>query len=107
MVPDIRQAIQVLFSKAERSGVALAYADEFSVIGRIDGIPVHNFQKPGHAGDLTLRLSPNGTCSTDEQILYESKDAVMWNGEENPETFLGALFDSDLLRRYSPLKLTA
>lgn len=89
-VQETRSAITKLSKTAARFGVTLFCADEFRVIGEIDGVPAFNFQRPGKLGDFVYRLAPDGSCSVGPEILSDSVHAAKWNGEQ-PEAFLNAL----------------
>ena len=91
--PDIdfiHSVVLELAQKAARYGVEARYADEFRIIGQIDGVPVYNFQRPGEIDELVFRLSPNGSCSVGEEILTDSSVAQVWDGSDSAE-FLHSL----------------
>lgn len=92
--PDIdfiHSVVLKLAKKAAKYGVEARYADEFRLIGPIDGVPIYNFQRPGEPEELVFRLSPNGSCSVGEEILTDSSVAQVWDGRQNPTDFLRAL----------------
>lgn len=92
--PDIdfiKGVVQDMAAKAQRFGITVMYADEFRLIGKIDGIPTYNFQRPGEPDEFVFRLSPNGSCSVGNEILMDSSVAFVWDGKEDPAAFLYTL----------------
>ncbi|MBI4120514.1 MAG: hypothetical protein HY454_03550, partial [Parcubacteria group bacterium] len=92
--PDISFVKDVVFQiakKAREFDITAKYADEFRVIGKIDGIPTYNFQRPGEPDELVFRLAPNGTCSIGDEILADSSVAKVWDGIQDPVSFLQSL----------------
>lgn len=90
-VDFIQSVVKELARVAERYGIEARYADEFRVIGKVEEVPVYNFQRPGEPQELVFRLSPNGSCSVGDEILTDSSVAKVWDGRCDPTAFLLSL----------------
>ncbi len=88
---QMRTDMEHLIAKAERLGIRVFLSDE---LRRHDGNDLFKgfYMETLPQGANIFRLSPDGSCSRDSEVLYSAEHSPKWVTEEEPSAFLARIF---------------
>lgn len=87
----IRQAMLGLVEGSKKSGVTVLLSDEIRMAENMGDLYERFAVRSIAQDDMIFRLTPNGTCSINKEIIAVSDIAEQWNKTEPPHAFMKRL----------------
>jgi MoaA/NifB/PqqE/SkfB family radical SAM enzyme len=110
---QMRLDIELLIEKAEQLGIDVFLSNELRQYEGNDLFKGFYIQTLPQGANI-FRLSPDGSCSRDIEILANASQTQKWNKEEDPTSFLARIFGeigvsfeprSYLMRQFAALRI--